>query len=517
MTAPASKTPVQELEFRQKVFAGLGLLILLSLAIILNTLHLNSVAEQSTKFISRMIQLQEFREVGLTLMDAKLDSFAEIHYRSDRPGRSFDLPAKSTLTDNPGFFDALTTERVTVPTANPLNSAESDYIVYIYNRFQMVPYAAMIWLIIVLIAIPQTRAMKQRVIQQYERELSLERDRAQAAVAKEVRHNLRSPLAALMRIPARLPDSVKKDRVLLTSTINQIKALIARLGQDKDVEFSQKASFDLYDSIFHSVQEIALAIPPEIQFLPEIDEGLISAQVRHIPHELRALLGNIVSNSIDAIDGNGVILFRASDMASDIEIEIKDSGRGIPQEIIGKIFDDGFSSKDKSLGLGLFHAKRYIDEWGGSIHAESNGFDMTTITIRLPVDERTSWYVPRIRVQQGQPIFVVEDQESARELWRLRLDEAGLSNVQILSSPEEFRRAVSGSKNPNDLRPAYFFDYELANGTSGLDLFSEVPPNSDKYLVTGHFDDLRIRKRCEKENVLLLPKSQLSDVPIVVV
>ncbi len=509
---------LKRFERKQIIFGLLGLVFLCFVSVILNTLHLNSVAEQSTKFISRMIQHQEFREVGLTLQDAKLDYFTEIHYVSKRADRSFDLPASKELNERPGFFEALTEERATVPTTNPLNSNDTDYIVYEYSRFRFVPQAFMIWLLLMLVSIPQTRIVKKKVEQQYEEELRLERERAQIMVAKEVRHNLRSPLAALMRIPARLPDSIKKDRELLQSTISQIKALVAKLGHDAAAALSEDSTPEIYDSLVHSIQEVALAIPANIQFISEIDDALVSARTQHLPHELRAVLGNIVSNSVDAISGEGTIILRAKDLATDLEIEIKDFGSGIPSEVIDHIFDDGFShAKSKGTGTGLHHAKRWIEAWGGTIRAESRPGAMTIITIHLPIEERASWYVPRIRIQRGQPVFVVEDQESARRLWQIRLEEVGVVGAKVLLSADELRNiATTFAAESNGLRPVLFFDYHLGNGTTGLDLFAELKIEADRYLVTGHFDDLEIRRRCESQGIFLLPKSQLPEVPIIV-
>jgi signal transduction histidine kinase len=510
---------IRRFERRQIVFGGLGLIIFLFVSMILNTLHLNSVAEQSTRFLSRMVQLQEFREVGLTLEDAKLDNFTEIHYVSSRPGRSFNLPASKELNETPGFIEELTTDRVTVPTTNPLNSADADKIVYQYSRFRFIPYAFVAWLMLILVSIPQTRLMKKKVEQQYERELILERDRAQIVVAKEVRHNLRSPLAALMRIPARLPDSVKKDRDLLQSTISQIRALIATLGHDRDAQLSESSSVEIYDSLTHSIQEISLAIPPHIQFIREIDDGLVSARTNHIPHELRALLGNIVSNSVDAISGPGTIILKAKDLATDIEIEIQDSGSGIPAEIISRIFEDGFShGKENGTGTGLHHAKRWLEAWGGTIRVQSSPGALTTVTMHFPVEDRAPWYVPRIRIHENQPVVVVEDQLSARQLWQIRLDEAGLPCARLFSSAKDFRAGKSiQAASPGSGKAVYFFDYDLGNGPNGLDLFSEVGNDAEKYLVTGHFDDPEIRRRCEAAGIFLLPKSQLPEIPIIVV
>jgi len=126
--------------------------------------------------------------------------------------------------------------------------------------------------------------------------------------------------------------------------------------------------------------------------------------------------------------------------------------------------------------------------------------------------------VPRIRIHENQPIVVVEDQSSARHLWQIRLDEAGLTRAQLFSSAKEFRAAKSQPlSGPVNSKPVYFFDYDLGKGANGLDLLAEIKEDAEKYLVTGHFDDPEIRLRCERDGVFLLPKSLLPEIPIVVV
>ncbi len=545
---------IRKFEKRQIVFSVLGLVVLILASVVINRLQVNSLADETTNIVSQLGQVDEFREVVTILSRAQLDTFKKIQYVSNSQGRSYSIPPSNPGNSPDSRLGWLINDSVTVPVVNPLDAGQTDRIVYVYNRFRFVPYAALIWFLLILVSIPQTRLMKSKIVEQWQREIDGLQDRAQAAVAKDVRHNLRSPLAALMRLPARLPDSIKSDRELLKSTIDQIKALIAQLGHGTTSlpETSVISKNEIYDTLIESAQETAMALPPEIQFVREIDDAIVSAQVKHVPHELRAVIGNIVINSVEAIEGQGTILLKARDMADHIEIEVQDSGRGIPADVIDHIFDEGFShGKEGGTGRGLAHAKRFIEEWGGTIAAKSEPGNLTTVTIQLPVEERASWYLPQINLDRRQPILVVEDQEAARQLWRIRFAEAGIDYAKICVTAEEARVAIQELNRSQDgtvavrgasagvgvmgvdtaadvrgglfaynadaTKPVLFFDYHLGSGPTGMDLFSDIDFDAEKYLITGHFDNPDIRRQCEVAKVHLLPKSQLADVLIVVV
>ncbi len=510
---------IRRFEVKQIVVSALALIIVVGTSVIINSYQLNSVAHEAAKFVTRLMQLEDIREVPFVLGDTRRDGISKIIFASNIPSRRFTVPPPTYINKPNAFWHDLVTSKITLPADDQLETSYKDKITFEYNRFRLAPYAVLIWLLLVIVSIPQTQYMKRRLVEQFEREMKGVEAQAKADIAREVRHNLRSPLAALMRVPSLLPDSVAKERELLKSTINQIKALISQLGYDAKAESSQNNSKEIYDTLIQSVQETAAALPSEIQFIHEVEDAVVSAYVTHIPHELRALIGNIVINSVEAINGRGTIFFKARDFASHIEIVVQDSGRGIPADVIEHIFDEGFShGKDKSTGHGhgLSHAKRWIEKWGGTIAAKSESGQMTTITIELPIEERASWYVPKIRLYDNQPVIVVDDQESVRRLWGIRLDEVGVTNASVLSSGAEFNGVAARFDGTNQ-HPAIFLDYDLGDDVNGLDLFSQMKFLGDKYLVTGHFDDLNLRRRCERDSIRLLPKSQLADIPIIVV
>ena len=93
------------------------------------------------------------------------------------------------------------------------------------------------------------------------------------------------------------------------------------------------------------------------------------------------MLSNLVENSIEAMKKNGVINVSAKEGADYVLIEIKDSGPGIPDEIMKKVFSSLCSTKPDGNGLGLKISKTIIELHGGTISVRNNP---TTFSIKLP-------------------------------------------------------------------------------------------------------------------------------------
>ena len=95
---------------------------------------------------------------------------------------------------------------------------------------------------------------------------------------------------------------------------------------------------------------------------------------------------NLLLNSIQAIEGNGKIWISTKTVNGQVEIIIKDSGKGIPKNIKDKIFDPFFTTKPvgKGTGLGLTISRSIIDSHEGHIICESKLGMGTTFKILLP-------------------------------------------------------------------------------------------------------------------------------------
>ena len=68
-----------------------------------------------------------------------------------------------------------------------------------------------------------------------------------------------------------------------------------------------------------------------------------------------------------------------------MEVEVTDTGCGIPEEVLDKVFDPLFTTKAKGIGLGLAVCKSIVNRHGGCIEAKSRVGKGTTFSMRLPL------------------------------------------------------------------------------------------------------------------------------------
>jgi two-component system sensor histidine kinase HydH len=96
---------------------------------------------------------------------------------------------------------------------------------------------------------------------------------------------------------------------------------------------------------------------------------------------------NLLLNSLESIDGGGKIRIRLKKSRGQpsVEVSIADTGRGIPQQDLEKVFEPFFSTKRKGTGLGLAIVHQIVESHGGDIEVESREEVGTTFRITLPV------------------------------------------------------------------------------------------------------------------------------------
>jgi len=100
---------------------------------------------------------------------------------------------------------------------------------------------------------------------------------------------------------------------------------------------------------------------------------------------LKSCFSNLALNALQAMPDGGQLRARIAKLNGEIEVTFKDTGVGITEEALGKIFEPYFSTKQAGFGLGLAVTKAVVDEHHGSIEVESAPKQGTTFTVRLPV------------------------------------------------------------------------------------------------------------------------------------
>ena len=106
---------------------------------------------------------------------------------------------------------------------------------------------------------------------------------------------------------------------------------------------------------------------------------------------LTRILNNIIKNAIESIPKDREKDINININAVDLfwEIELKDNGIGIPENLHSKIFEPKFTTKNSGMGLGLAMVKNIIDDFSGKITFISKLEEGTTFYIKIPIHHET--------------------------------------------------------------------------------------------------------------------------------
>ncbi|MFL6193007.1 MAG: sensor histidine kinase [Thermoanaerobaculia bacterium] len=114
-----------------------------------------------------------------------------------------------------------------------------------------------------------------------------------------------------------------------------------------------------------------------------VDPGLSAVWID--AEQIRRALINLLDNAVEATDAPGQVTVAAQPVNGHLEIQVKDTGRGIPPEWKEKLFLPYFSTKGRGTGLGLAIVHRIVTDHQGAIRVEDNAPKGTVFTVELPM------------------------------------------------------------------------------------------------------------------------------------
>jgi signal transduction histidine kinase len=212
-----------------------------------------------------------------------------------------------------------------------------------------------------------------------------------------VAHGLRNPLASLRaaaQVVRRHPNAPSAAEHL-NAIIEEVDRLDRRISHL--LSFSRPAPYHpLQESVSRLIEGLLPAFAKllrERQVKLQVELSPVLPEVRVDPMQLEQALVEIVSNALDAMPDGGRLRIAASmeenngGSASQVIIEIADTGPGIPDQVMPSICEPFFTTRQEGTGLGLSIAKRYIEQNGGSLEILSHPGG-TTVRIRLPAAAR---------------------------------------------------------------------------------------------------------------------------------
>jgi two-component system NtrC family sensor kinase len=234
--------------------------------------------------------------------------------------------------------------------------------------------------------------MERALRRTQEQLLQSEKLAAMGRLTSQVAHELNNPLYGIMNtlelLKTEISPQSKRRKILEmahSETIRLSEMLRKMLSFSKpDQEERQPVKINsVLDEILllHEKQFRELDIKIDSRFAQGLD------QVNASKNQLRQVFLNMIANARDAMPDGGTLTVTTSGNSDEISVEISDTGIGIPEENLKKIFDSFFTTKDeiKGVGLGLSVCYGFIQDHGGDIKVESQVGAGTTFTITLPV------------------------------------------------------------------------------------------------------------------------------------
>ncbi|HWV00316.1 MAG TPA: response regulator [Devosia sp.] len=224
--------------------------------------------------------------------------------------------------------------------------------------------------------------------------------------------------------------------------------------------------------------------------------------------QLELALMNLIINARDAMPGGGTITIRAANHSAGIgkldladgnyvKLSIVDTGRGIPPELLDKVMEPFFTTKDvgKGTGLGLSTAYGFARQSGGTLQLRSAVGTGTTVELWLPRAREAGGAVavePRHEVGRqkqalrGRRVLLVDDASAVREVTRAQLADEGL-DVTVAADGSEALSLIEGAPEPFDV---IVTDFAMP-AVSGLDVINfarSVRSGYPAILITGYAD-----------------------------
>ena len=225
-----------------------------------------------------------------------------------------------------------------------------------------------------------------------------ERELAWKEMAKQVAHEIKNPLTpmrlSIQHLRRTYADGAANFGEILdtvTRTIIEQIDTLSRIASEFS-HFARMPRRNLDRQEVRPIVEEAVRLfgqESSVTFDVRVEEGL--PEIIADREELRRALINVIRNGIQAMDGSGSMLITGTAEGGGIAIAVTDHGKGVPEEMIDKLFVPNFSTKTDGMGLGLAIVKKTVEDLHGTVTLTSSVGEGTTVRLWVPgADDRES-------------------------------------------------------------------------------------------------------------------------------
>ena len=212
-------------------------------------------------------------------------------------------------------------------------------------------------------------------------------------MAASMAHEIRNPLAAIVNATALLTDEGSLTNEERTATLSAVRTEARRLNRILSdflhlarPQEARCAPADLRDV----VQHVSALIREDRSRAPRVDVKVAVdpavPRFRFDRDQVTQVLWNVALNGVEAMNGRGRLSLEVARKNGDVALAVSDTGPGIPDDRLARVFEPFYSGKPNGSGLGLTIAERIVAAHGGRIEIDSKPGRGTRVTLLFPLE-----------------------------------------------------------------------------------------------------------------------------------
>jgi len=226
---------------------------------------------------------------------------------------------------------------------------------------------------------------------------------AMGEMTAKIVHELRNPMGGIELYATMLYEELKgtdKERLAhgISTGIRNLNNMLTNMLYFSREQKLKKEDVDIREVIRDAVSLIMPVVSSRGLAL-ELD--LMGHMVPADRELLKQVIMNLLMNAIQAIDGDGAIAVSNTLEDGFVVIRVRDTGIGIEEKDMERIFDPFYSTKPEGTGLGLAISARIVQAHGGYIDVQSSYGTGTEFAVRIPAGDRDAGAVRRLEVLAG--------------------------------------------------------------------------------------------------------------------
>jgi len=400
-------------------------------------------------------------------------------------------------------------------------------------------------------SISELEELQQHILTLQDNEKKLAINASLGKIATQVAHDIRGPLSSMDVALSGLVKVKSQDPNYL-NYLNILELASKRLQGTADGLLKKREEGEEKEAVLFSLHYILDELVGEYQTQEQYRKILFkkeylsqSIQLHGDPTKLQRAFGNIVKNAVEAMKGEGTITVRTrfnekksfpqdvsgNPMRSPITsfgddrrvvISLTDTGPGMGSATLSKVLKGGYTEgKADGHGIGMQVVREVANDFGGEITAESQLGQGTTFHFKLPlpskdlittaIRDESALEKFEIKIERDSSdspqndfrILVVDDDPSMRALWKMLLEEQGVTPI-VCESYEDVERKL-GDEQITTAVVDYHYDNSVHNGADVI-RYLKTKGLKYLYLCTAEYWKPEVKRLAEELEIKICPK-----------